>query len=385
MKILDRYILKGFVFSFAAVFVSMVALTVMVHMIVNVDEFLEVGAEAEELGAWSALGHVVSYYFFRQFEFFQWLWGPATLVGAAFAIARMNKTNEVTAVKASGVSVYRLIWPMIVAGIGISGLYVVNQELVLPKLVERLTVEPSDRGAAGEFRVRYVRDENNTLIHAPRFIPGEQAMAAVMRETADGQTEIRQPVSIILRDRETGDIEYFIEARRAEYVPEQGGWRLIGATGWTPERHLRPGAAEEPAPAETVTFFKTNIDPQWLKRHRSRDAYQYLSFRELQRLLGESSMINADTYAVAMHQHFSKPILNVLVLLLGLPFIVGREGKNYFISVGTCIGLFVMVLGVEYACTHFGSVGGMKPALAAYLPVLIFSPLAILAMDSIRT
>ena len=41
MKIVDRYILRGFIFSFLVVFVAMVALTIMVDMVMNLDEFFK--------------------------------------------------------------------------------------------------------------------------------------------------------------------------------------------------------------------------------------------------------------------------------------------------------------------------------------------------------
>jgi lipopolysaccharide export LptBFGC system permease protein LptF len=71
--------------------------------------------------------------------------------------------------------------------------------------------------------------------------------------------------------------------------------------------------------------------------------------------------------------------------LLGLPFIVGQEGKSYLLSVMFCIGVFVLVLGVEYVAVEFGGRGDLPPALAAYLPVFIFTPVAILTLDNVRT
>jgi len=389
MKLIDRYILKGFAFSFLVVFVSMVALTIMVDMVVNIDEFLKTRPDGTAIGAWGVAVHVVSYYFFRTFEYFQWLCGAAMLVGAAFAVARLNKSNELVAFKASGVSVYRLLWPIIAAGLAISALYVVNQEFIIPNIIDHLVAERSAAESSDEFTIKYVRDGSNALIYAPRYHPGEQAMMADIDYAADGRTVIsRQMVSIAGRNPETDENLFFIEAERADYDPKRqgGGWVLTKGLRWSATAgEDTPDGATAFSREEPIDFFPSDMDPKTLLRQRRRDFYRYLSFGRISQLLRESALINADLYEVVMHQHFAKPILNLVILLLGLPFVVGQEGKTYFASIVVCIGLFVLVLGTEYAAAEFGSHGHIAPILAAYLPVLLFTPLAVLCMDGIRT
>jgi len=386
MKLVDRYILKGFAFSFLVVFVSMVALTVMVDMVVNIDEFLKTGNEGSSVGAWGVAAHIVSYYFFRTFEYFQWLCGAAMLVGAAFAVARLNKSNELVAFKASGVSVYRLLWPIIAAGIAVSALYVINQELVIPNIIDHLVAERSASETSGEFKIRYVRDGNNALIYAPRYDPKQEAMLADIKVAADGQTILsRQMVSIAQRDARTDENLFFIEAERADYNAARAGWELTGGKRWAATTGDVSGADTGFSAEEPLSFFYSDMDPQTLLRQRRRDFYRYLSFHGISQLLRESALINANVYEVVMHQHLAKPVLNLVILLLGLPFVVGQEGKSYFASIVICIGLFVLVLGTEYVAAEFGSQGHVSPVLAAYLPVLVFTPVAILCMDAVRT
>ena len=404
MKLCDRYVLRGFLFSFAVVFVAMVALTIMIDMVVNLDEFLKTGDGGEALGAWAALKHICSYYFYRTLEYFQWLCGAAILVGAAFALARLNKTNELTAFKASGVSVYRLLWPIIVCGFIISLVYVVNQELIIPRCIDQLTGERSLAGPDKEFTVRHIEDKNNSLIHAPAYIPRERAMVAGKDQSLKGE-RIHVPITIVLRN-DRNEHQFFIYADRAEYDPKlgkTGGWRLYtreydqngkpgkliygGRKIKAPQRGKRGESPRDIGQdqGQRVFEYETDVDPVALTRRRSSEFFRYLSFAGTRKLLDDPSAVDPKVAEVAMHKHFSKPILNIVLLLLGLPFVVGQEGKSYFISVIICIVLFVFVLGFEYAATEFGQSGYVHPALAAYLPVFIFTPVAIIAMESIRT
>ncbi|MBN2583847.1 MAG: LptF/LptG family permease [Planctomycetes bacterium] len=400
MKLCDRYILKGFLFSLAVVFVSMTALTIMIDMVVNLDEFLKVGKEEETaLSAMGILLHIVRYYAYRTLEYFQWLCGAAVLVAAAFAMARLNKTNELIAFKASGVSVYRLLWPIIASGFVISLVYVFNQEVLIPRCADELTGSRSMVGPDEPFEVRHIEDSSNALISAPLYMPQEKVMVMVVKPV-EGRT-IRYPVTIVLRDKESRN-KFFIYADRAEYDPRigtLGGWRLyhevVGEDGQAklvyggkkvaaPERgrtHTVAGRQE----GETIFEFETDIDPTAIERRKNSKFFQYLSFTSMRSLLNDPSAVDPKVAEVTMHKHFSKPILNLILLLLGLPFVVGQEGKSYFISISACIGLFVVVLAVEYAATEFGQSGHIHPALAAYLPVFIFTPVAIIAMETIRT
>ena len=377
--------LKGFAFSFLVVYVSMVGLTVMVDMVVNIDEFFKVGTEEKALSGWNFLSQVATYYFFRLFEYFQWLCGAAMLVGGAFAVARLNKHNELVAFKASGVSVYRLLAPLFAAGAVVSALFVVNQEVIIPSIMDRLVSERSTRKLTSGFEIEYVRDANNALISAPIYSPKDDSLSGITYQ-ADGKTVLtRSAVQIVLRSPKDETLA-IIEADRAVYDPDRRGWALEGGQ----RRDItQDDLADEFVRAESqltsVDFFPTNMDPQMLRRQERRGSYRYLSFDQLRDLLRESALTNPAEYEVVMHQHFSKPILNLIILMLGLPFVVGREGKSYFVSIMICIGLFVLALGAEQVAVNFAAGGHLAPILGAYLPVLIFAPLGVVFMDSIRT
>lgn len=378
--------LKGFAFSFLVVYVSMVGLTVMVDMVVNIDEFLKGGVEERAISGWALLSHVAGYYFFRLFEYFQWLCGAAMLVGGAFAVARLNKHNELVAFKASGVSVYRLLAPIFAAGAVVSAIYVVNQEIIIPGIIDRLVAERSTRKLTSGFEIKYVRDSNNALISAPVYLPRDGTLSSRTGYGLDGKTVVsRTPIQIVLRSPQDETLA-IIEAERAVYDARRHGWVLVnGLRRDISQKDIGDEFETVDPPPTPVDFFATDMDPQSLRRQERRGSFRYLSFDQLRDLLRESALTNPAEYEVVMHQHFSKPILNLVILMLGLPFVIGREGKSYFISIMICIGLFVLVLGAEQAAVDFAAGGHFAPILGAYLPVLVFTPLGVVCLDAIRT
>ena len=383
MKIIDRYILKGFAFSFLVVFLSMISLTIIIDMVVNLDEFLKARQHADATAV-DMVWQIVSYYAHRSFEYFQWLSGAVTLIAAAFAIARLNKSNELIALKSSGVSVFRVFWPIIMCGAAIAAGNIINQQFILPHMVEELTGKRSGI-RKDEITVPYVVDDHAALIYAPRYRPAEHVMLAEIRtEPETGRIVYRQPVRIIQRDAASGEILSFIEADAARYSIDRGGWELEAGVRFMAAK-IGDAVPDGPLVGEPVDFYRTSVTPRFLERHSSADAYNYLSYRNLDRLLRYRAAINADVVAVTMHKHFARPVLNIVLLLLGLPLIVGREGKSYMASIMLCMALFVIVLASDYMATEFGMSGHVPPIVGAWLPVLIFTPVAIISLQRTHT
>ena len=88
---------------------------------------------------------------------------------------------------------------------------------------------------------------------------------------------------------------------------------------------------------------------------------------------------------VEMHQHVTGPILNVLILLLGMPFLAAREDRSYVVSILAAAAVFIGVFGVRFVATAFGNAGHVEPLFAAWLPVFIVLPSSIQSMESLRT
>lgn len=383
MKIIDRYILKGFAFSFAVVFLSMISLTIVVDMVVNLDEFMKI-RRLEDGTAITMIAQMVKYYTFRSFEYFQWLSGAVTLIAAAFAIARLNKSNELIALKSSGVSIFRVMWPIIMCGIAIALMHIINQQFILPQMIDELTGKRSGI-RKGEIELPYVADDKAALVYAPRYRPSEETMYADIRtEAGSGRIIYRQPVRIIQRNASSGEVIAFIEADAARYDSSRGGWLLEGGVRFEATK-IGDAVPDGPPTGEAVEFYATSVTPQFLERHSSANAYNYMSYRSLDRLLRYRAAINADVVAVTMHKHFAKPVLNVILLLLGLPLVVGREGKNYMVSIMLCMGIFVGVLAMDYITTEFGMSGHMPPIVSAWLPVLLLAPPAVISLQRTNT
>jgi lipopolysaccharide export system permease protein len=401
MRILDRYVLQTFLVSLLIVMAAMMGLALLLDLFFNVNKFMDLSAATEKAGFGALLAGIINYYFYKAFDYFQMLMAPAVLVAAAASLVRLNRSREITGIKAAGVSLYRIMWPMIVIALILDGFYILNQEVIIPRIAAELSRSPEDLSIHEAFSVEFVRDENNNIIYAPKYDPVTRQMLAERPDNRDRHSliiddararklieEANPPrVRIFLRDSQY-QARGTIEALRASWDPAAHGWRLQDGI------RKPPGPIKEPVPldrlppapeGDRIDFYATNIGPTEIERHRNSDFYRYMAHGELKALATDPMRGNRRQLQVAMHQHVTGPILNVLLLLLGLPFVAGREDRNYFASIGIAVGLVVGVFVLTFASTAFGNAGHILPITAAWVPVLIVLPSSILSMEALRT
>ena len=407
MKVLDRYITRTFLVSLAIVMTAMLGIAIILDLSFSVQQVFRGSAEVVRLGFWTLLGNVVDYCFYKCFGYFQMLAAPALQVAAAAAMVRLNRTRELVGIKAAGISLYRVLWPMIVISLIVDGLYLVNQEMVIPSIGVELSRTLDDVARPKEFAVDFVRDEHKHIIYAPRFDPVTEQMLSSVYTIADPDAlppaakgaaagdkawSRKGLVRVWLRDDQLNS-SGLIEAESARWDPKFGGWRLTGGT-------IRPArvAAETPTdggswvdrvpespPGTPYDFFPTNVGPRDIARHRLSDFHRYMSYTELTDLIEEPMRGNRRQLQVSLHQHVTGPVVNLLLILLGLPFVAGRDDRNYFTNIGIAIALAIGVFALNFACTALGNSGNFSPLLAAWLPVFILLPASVISMEALRT
>ena len=89
--------------------------------------------------------------------------------------------------------------------------------------------------------------------------------------------------------------------------------------------------------------------------------------------------------AVMFHMRLTRPLLGFILVLMGLSVILRDQNRNVFIArdcVWACAHLF---FAAQFACKSLGDNEYLNPALAAWMPVLVFGPLSVAMFDAIHT
>ncbi|MEM6458760.1 MAG: LptF/LptG family permease [Planctomycetota bacterium] len=380
MKTLDRYIVKQFLTNFVVLFAVVMLLFVSLDLIVDLDEFVQAGEVHQDF--WygvpllATLAAVVDYYVpvvLLVYVFFNGL----IVVGAmGFTIVGLQRHRELTAVIASGVSLYRVAAPILVTGFVLSTLTLPVQEFLLPPQAPKLVRAKSElklpnKGLESR-EVFYARAGGRDLLSAARF---------------DAESGVLHGLRVLHRDAAGTTLES-ITAERATWDDAARAWRLEGGFAERPVGEAVAGGATTQT-LYPVSAYETGLSPTVLLARRDALFASLLSIRTLEALSDNVAVSPAqrDRVRQIVSGRFSLMALNVLVLVMGLPFFLKRlPGNTLSVSLraaAVCIGAWGCGLLLQQLAPGALPFGG--PALVAWLPVALYLPVAAYLLQTVES
>jgi len=127
-------------------------------------------------------------------------------------------------------------------------------------------------------------------------------------------------------------------------------------------------------------FYPSDMTAKELILRESGNWLDYMSTFDLSRLIQMRRVSDRRAAEMVKHTRFTAPINNLVMLLLGLPFILSRE-RNLKASATLCMLTVMTFFAFVFICRYMG----LNPLLAAWLPIFIFGPVAILMFDAVKT
>ena len=373
MKILDKYVAKNFLVGYAIVFMVLMGLITIVDLFVNLDEF----AESSELGSMEVFNRVLTYYSAQSALYFRECAGFITVIAAVFSLGRMTKNNELIAIMASGVSLKRVIAPIIVLAVILIGLLIVDQEFIIPRLANKLVKSHDAIGGGEKYAVWFMKDSQGTLICTKEYDEDNKKMLA--------------PAFILRRQTQTDKWETYglIKADYATYDYDNKRWILTN--GRRIDTRIDASEDSEMSYKPTPTpFYETDLSPDVVPLKRQEGYLDLLSLSQLTDLENVSGTKIKDLAAlIAQKQNrITEPIINIIMLLIALPVLVCRGPKTMKSAIVKSFAITASCFVVSNVCKMMATevfFNQIKPELWAWLPVIIFLPIAFIEIDSMKT
>lgn len=371
MTTFDRYVFGLFLKVLVVCFVSMAGLYVIIDAFNNMDEFLNLG---KQLGGFGTV--ICDYYGARMPWFFDRASSLLALIAAMCAVTWLQRTNELTAVMAAGVPKIRVVRPLILAALCVSGGAALNREFVLPAVRPKLVRNAQDWMGQLAKRPQAVTDVRTEIL-----IDGKSIVAAERR--------IDEPLFQLYQRH--GEFGRQLHAARALHQP---------ANAEHPAGYLLEGVTNPAQPAELASVLDegqpvilTPRDHAWLGPDQLFVASEvgfeqlsggaawrrYSSTPELIANLRNPSLDFGLDSKVVVHARVVQPFLDMSLFFLGLPLVLTRENRNIFVAAGWCFLIVIAFFVIVVACQTLGNIGYLvTPSLAAWLPLMIFAPVAAL-------
>jgi LPS export ABC transporter permease LptF/LPS export ABC transporter permease LptG len=287
----------------------------------------------------------------------------ATLVATLVTLAVMAKNNEVIAFKASGISLYRLVLPLTLAGCLVAGGMFLLDDSFLPYANQRqdaLRNEIKGRPAQTYFQPahQWIFGENSKIYNYELFDPDQRLFGGL---------------SVFELDPESFQMKRRVFATRATWEASENTWVLTG--GWV--RDFDGGKVTRYTPFKVSSLAELTEPPSYFRRE-VRQSYQ-MNWRQLSAYIASLKQAGFDTsrLSVQWQKKFAFPLIAAVIVFLGAPFafLVGTRGAIGGVAVAVGIGIVYWATAALFEA--MGSVGQLPPLLAGWAPDAIFGFLAI--------
>ena len=366
MTILDRYILRSFLFNFVGWNLCFVGIFVIFDLFTNFDSLIQAGKVANNIPK-----VIFLYYFFKSIPIVLLLGSVLSLLAAMVTVAMLMRNNELVPIQAAGISTLRIVRPLILAVFCLTAMFCVMREFLLPNIQDRIVMEAADY-AENRGVLLNVTIDNATDI----LIRGDKVFRTEKRidqpEFVFPRTISRQPLRLTA---ESAVHKSATRTRPAGYLLSGVHDRhILQSPSLTWEEKpilITPADADDLKPDQC--FVVSNVPFESLA---SRDAWRYASLWTLISAARNKSLDVGTSIHASIHSRLTQPFLDMTLLFLGLPVLLLGGDRNVFKAMGLSGLLLITFLLVCYTSQFVGISTGM-PVLGAWLPMMLFVPLAV--------
>ena len=378
MKLIDRYILAQFVKNYMISLTVLIGLYVVMDMVFEFDKIAVVdksGAGPTGLAAVASIVRdVADYYFYQCFLIFTQMSGIIPVVAAAFTLLRLSRFNELTAMLAAGVPILRMTVPIVAASVVLNGLLVVDQEVVLPRMIPKLVRKHDDmhRSAGKSFQIEPMPVDEHSELLAALYDPGPLTM---------------ENMDVVWRDDRAQPVRH-LWADAATWDAAGGDWQLTGGhttTGLAPGQTL---SADKP----TATYTGVTPDDIALSHDRGSNLVELLSTHRINELIARPKSYGVSGLYRIKYLRLAQPVMNVVLLLLTIPTVLTYDPKALKPAATRCLTLTGLAMGSVFLCQQIAGQPPLGadwvsawPALMSWMPIFVFLPLAIVLLERVRT
>lgn len=358
MCILDRYVLKSILVFFFICLLTFLFLYVIIDLVSHLDEILKQKV---------TLNVLIQYYFSYLPIIFVNVAPFACLLSTLYTLGKLNRDNEIIAMRSSGLNIFQITKTLIIFGI-ITSLFVfwLNDKAVPQSL--SLTEKIKDQFETDKRKTQHKEPEaidnlsiyglRNRLFFINKFSPATNTMEGI----------------VILEHDEHQNITKKIVANKGVY--KDGLWRFYQSITYDFDENSQ--VKQEPRYLEEEIMTISETPREFLNQRQHPD---FMTIAQIDDYIWKLSKSGATSVIrnlkVDFYQRFTTPLTSIIIILLGIPFSLKMKRRATGLS---SLGLSIMVGFLYYVLTTIslalGKAGFFPPILAASLPhmlALVFS------------
>jgi lipopolysaccharide export system permease protein len=358
MYVLDRYVAGRFLRALFFSLLVFLTIYVIVDLVEHLDEFIDAHARTSQ----------VLRYYIHYVPFIVATTLPVSmLLATLFSVGTLSKSNELMAMKASGISLYRFALPLLSIGFAVSLLSMVFAETVVPASnqtrweIKKIEIEKQDLQRSSIIYNLYRQGEEGRVFRFERYDVTQARGYGAMVQTFEGRS-LRSTV------------------RASEMLWQDSMWVLkIGEE----RRFSGPESL-------SVRNFDFEAHAEWKERpavfaERYKEP-ENMGYLELARraAIKEKAGADATEERVGMQFKIAFPFSCFLMVLLGIPIASTPKRAGFAKSFGMAVGIGFVYFTFTDVLQSLGKAGDLPTYVAAWTMNLTFLAFGLLLMALAR-
>jgi len=348
--LLDDYVLRDFIVNFALVVGSMVVLSLIFTVFELLGDILRNQVSPYIVGEY--LLNVTPYFLYNTAQY-------GVLLSVLITLGLMERANEVTALKATGISIYRVIVPVLIAGALIAAGLFLSDQLYLPHankrqdaLLNKIKGRPAQT-YLNPYR-KWIFGQHGTIYYYQLF---------------DSDKNQFGDLSVFQFNPATFEMVSRISAERAHWAENLNRWVL--EQGW--QRKFEGVAIADYHPFDVSTFNIVSEQPPYFKKE-VRQSLE-MNYEQLSRYIHELQQAGFDVVRlrVQLQKKLAFPVITFVMGVLAIPFALSAGKRGAVAGVATAIGVAVVYTVVSGLFEAMGNISQLPPVLAVWAPDVIFA------------
>jgi len=361
MRLLDRYLLRELWVPLAYCLTGFLLFWVLFDLLDDLDRFRDL-----HLGVAGA----ARYYWLRLPELLATVGPVALLLACLYSLANHARHQEITAIRAAGVGLWRVALPYLASGAALgAGLFLINEFLAPEaslRAEEMLAASSGRAGAEGRGRWRrnltFLNEADRRLWNIGLYDRQTGRMWAVMFDWIDPEGARRRVAAA--EGVYTNGVWVFHDVKELFYEPGPPPQWVRSETN----RLAMPELTETPESIESEIMFADSASLREAVGAR-------MSLRQILNYRRFHPRLKPQAYARLMtqfHGRIAEPWTCVIVALAAIPFAVGGGRRNVFVGVAAAVFLVFGYFVLTRLSMGLGAGGYLPPWLAAWAPNAIF-------------
>jgi LPS export ABC transporter permease LptG/LPS export ABC transporter permease LptF len=367
-QLVDGYVLNSFFFYFLILLVSFVLMT-------HVYTFFELLSDIVKNHI--AMARVFTYLFFLTPQLIYDSAPISVLVAVLITFGVLTKHNEVTAFKASGISMYRLAIPVLGVALLLSaGLFAFDHYYV-----------PDANRKQDAIRKEIKGKPVQTYLHPERqwvFAPGSQDNPRIYYyKYLDPVQKVMVGAQVFELDPANFRVRRHIAAEKVRWEPALSAW--IFENGWSRDFNGLQEKKFFNFTNQATMFRELDERPDYFLQEVLQD--QQMNFQQLAAYIRDLQRTGIDTITlqVRFYRKFAVPLFALVMALISVPFafLVGNRGA--MAGVGISFGIAIAYWAISLLFEQLGDVSLLPAALAAWSPDVLFAMAGLYFFTRMRT